>query len=219
MLPEALFELASTELAEESHDNAIEVLDRLLIMHGDWDRIPEARLMLGEVYFSRGDYLTARSEYQRFLDRYPTHPGSADASLGVCSSLSELAPISQRDQRYTQEAMLTCRNVVIDYAGSTQSVRAAEISNVLRLKLAEKEYETGAFYFRRQAWFSAIKYFEFVANLYPESEYAPAALLGIYQANLAVEYTEEAEEARLLLLDRYPDSEAAAEIRIDGPGA
>jgi len=219
MLPETLFEMATKELAEENHDNAIEVLDRLLIAHGDWERIPEARLMLGDVYFDRGEYLTSRSEYQRFLDRYPTHPGAADASLGVCSSLAELAPISQRDQTYTDEAMQNCRNVVIDYAGSTQSVRAAEISNELRLKLAHKEFLTGEFYFRRNAYFSAIKYYEFVANLYPESEFAPAALLGIYRANLEEGYDEEAEEARQQLLTRYPDSEAAAEIRIDGSGA
>jgi outer membrane protein assembly factor BamD len=218
MSPEELFQIATTEFTEENHNNAIEVLDRLLVAHGDWERVPDARLMLGDVYFDKGDFLTARSEYQRYLDRYPTQGGAPDASLGVCRSLAALAPMPQRDQSYTDEAMSNCRNVVIDYAGSTHSVQAAEISNELRLKLAEKEYLTGDFYFRRGIWFSAIKYYEFVANLYPESDFAAPALLGIYRSNLEVGYENEAEEARLLLLDRYPDSDASAEIRVDGSG-
>ena len=218
MLPEELFERATTEFSEANHDNAIEVLDRLLVAHGDWERVPAARLMLGDVYFDKGDFLTARSEYQRYLDRYPTQAGAPDASLGVCRSLAALAPMPQRDQTYTDEAMSNCRNVVIDYAGSTHSVQAAEISNELRLKLAEKEYLTADFYFRRGVWFSAIKYYEFVTNLYPESDFAAPALLGIYRSNLEVGYEDEAEAARQLLLDRYPDSDAAAEIRIDGSG-
>ena len=219
MEPEVLFELAKTEFAEGDHGNAIEVLDRLLIAHGDWDRIPEARLMLGDVYMDRGDYLTARSEYDRFIDRYAGHPGSPHASLGVCKALSALAPTPQRDQTYTEDAITSCRNVVLDYGGLPQSSEAAVISNELRLTLAEKEYMNADFYFRRGLNDSAIKYYEFVARLYPESKFAPLALLGIYRANQEIGYDDLAEEARQRLLTQYPDSESAAEIRIDGSGA
>jgi len=219
MEPDVLFELAVTEFANGDHGNAVEVLDRLLIAHGDWDRIPEARLMLGNVYMDRGDYLTARSEYDRFLDRYAGHPGSTDAALGVCKALAALAPTPQRDQTYTQDAITSCRNVVLDYAGLPQSSEAAVISNELRLTLAEKEYLTADFYFRRDLHDSAIKYYEFVANLYPESEFAPLALLGLYLSNQAIGYDDLADEARQRLLTQYPDSESAADIRIDGSGA
>lgn len=219
MGPDVLFQLATTEFADGNHDNAIQVLDRLLVNHGEWDRLPEARLMLGDVYFDRGDYLTARSEYTRFLDRYPGHPRSPDAALGVCKSLARLAPTPQRDQGYTQDSIASCRNVVIDYGGSPQSEEAARISNELRDTLAEKEYLNADFYFRRKMFDSAIKYYEFVANLYPESDFAPQALLGIYLSNQAIGYDDLAEEARQRLLTRYPDSESAAELRTDGSGS
>lgn len=214
--PDALFEIALAELADGDHGNAIRVLDRLLRTHGDWDRIPEARLLIGDVHFDRGDYLTARSEYTRFLDRYAGHEGSADAALGICKALAAMAPSPQRDQGYTQEAMTSCRNVVIDFSGLPQSAAAAEISNELRHTLAEKEFLNADFYFRRKMFDSAIKYFEFTANLYPESEYAPRALLGIVRSNEEIGYEDIAEEARQRLLAQYPDSEAAAEIRTDG---
>lgn len=216
--PDRLFEIAQTEFAEGNHGNAVEALDRLLVAHGDWPRVPEARLMLGDVYYDRGDYLTARAEYGRFLDRYAGHRASADAALGICASLAELAPKPQRDQGYTQEAMSSCRNVVLDYGGQEQAARAAQISNELRLTLAEKEYMTADFYFRRKMYDSAIKYYEFVVNLYPESEYAPLALLGVYEANSAIGYDDLAEEARQRLLAEYPESEAAETIRADEEG-
>ncbi len=216
--PDELFQMAEAEFAEGKHDNAIRALDRILRDHGDWDRVAEARLMLGNVYFDREDYLTARAEYNRFMDRYPGHPAAPDAALGVCRSLGALAPIPQRDQGYTREAISACRNVVIDFAGLEQSAEAARISNSLRHTLAEKEFLNAEFYADRNMWDSAIKYYEFVVNLYPESEFVPGALLGIYRMNQAIGYDDLAEQARQRLLEEHPESAAAAEIRMaNGP--
>lgn len=214
--PEQLFQIATTEFQEGDYDEAVLALDRLLLAHGDWGRIPEARKMLGDVYFAREDFLTAQAEYQRFLDRYAGHPASPEAALGICRSLAQLAPTPQRDQEYTQEAITSCRNVVIDYAGTEASAEAAQLSNALRHTLAEKDFLNAEFYFRRNLWDAAIKYYEFVANLYPESEFAPRALLGLYNANQAIGYDDLADEARQRLLERYPDSEAAEELRANG---
>ena len=210
-----LFGMATERFESGDHGEAIQMLDRILIAYGDWSGVPDARLMLGDVYFERGDFLTARSEYTRFIDRYAAHPRSAEAALGVCKSLAELAPNPNRDQGYTQEAISSCRNVVIDFAGNAASAEAARISNELRHTLAEKEFLTGEFYFRRNLWDAAIKYYEFVANLYPESEFAAPSLLGVYRANVEIGYDDLAEAARDLLLQRYPDSEAAAELNAE----
>ena len=174
--------------------------------------------MLGDVYYDKNDFLTARAEYRRFLDRYAGHPRSADAALGICRSLAGLAPRPQRDQTYTQEAMGACRNVVVDFAGLQQAAEAAQVSNNLRLTLAEKDFLNAQFYFRRRMYDSAIKYYEFVVNLYPESEFAPQALLGLSRANIEIGYEDLAEEARERLFREYPDSEAAQEARADEEG-
>lgn len=208
--PAELYAMAEAEMAEEDYSTAIRILERLLVANGDWERLPEARLALGNAHFASEEYLTARAEYQRFLDRYAGHAGSADASLGICKSLASLSPRPQRDQGYTQEAMASCRNVVVDFAGQSHAAEAAQISNGLRQVLAEKEFMNAEFYFRRRMYDSAILYYQFVVNLYSESEYAPDALLGIYRSNQAIGYQDLADEARDRLLLEYPDSEAAA---------
>ncbi len=214
--PDQLFAVATDEFENGDHDNAIEVLDRILAVHGDWPRVPEARLMLGDVYAEKGDLLTARAEYTRFLDRYAGHPSSAMASLGICSSLAELAPKPERDQGYTQEAMVSCRNVITDFPGTEQAIQAAEISNSLRHILAEKEYSNGDYYFRRRLYDAAIKYYEFVVNLYPESAFAAEALWGMCLSNNAIGYDDLAEDAIEQLVRDYPDSNAASMVTADG---
>lgn len=219
MLPEELFQLATAEFAEGEHENALRALDRLVLTHGNWDRLSEARLLLGDVYFDGGDYVNARTEYTRFLDRYAGHARSPDASIGVCRSLARLAPTSQRDQAYTEEALTSCRNVVIDFAGLPQSIEAAQISAELHHTLAEKEFLNAEFYFRRKLWESAIKYYTFVTTLYPDTEFVAPSLLGIYLSYGQFGYDDLAEDARERLLREYPDSESATSVRIDGPGS
>jgi outer membrane protein assembly factor BamD len=214
-----MYRLGLQKYEEREWDDAIRTLDRLLVSFGSSELLPAARLLLANARFSKGDFLTAQSDYQRFLDRYPGHADAPLAALGSCRSLSQLSPVPQRDQDYTNDALATCRNVVLDYAGTPQAVEAAEIANGMRLKLAEKEYLNGAYYLRRKLYDSAIKYFEFVVQLYPDTAWAPMALLGIYRSNLAIGYDDLAEEARERLVREYPDSPAASEVRTDGAGS
>jgi outer membrane protein assembly factor BamD len=215
----ALYRMALEEYQNGEYDDAIRALDRLLVSHGDWEQVPDARMLLAHAHYGKEDYLTARAEYMRFLDRYSGHPDAPKAALGVCKSLAALSPEPPRDQSFTQDAMTVCRNVVIDYSGSPEATEAVEISNRMRVKLAQKEMLTAEFYFRRKLYDSAIKYYEFVANGFAETEYAPQALLGIYLSNQAIGYDDIAEEARKQLLERYPDSEAAAQIRANVTGS
>lgn len=209
----ALFRMAQQEASEGDRDNAIRTLDRLLLAYGDWEGVPDARILLGDLYQENGEHLTASTEYRRFLDRYPGHPRAAEAALGRCRAFAALSPRPERDQTFTQQALTDCSNTAADFAGTSHAAEAQEISQRMRETLAEKEYLNGEFYLRRNIPDSAIKYFEFVLQSFPDTEYAPRALLGIYKANMAIGYDDLAEEARERLLTRYPDSQAAAEVR------
>ena len=214
-----LYRMALQEYEEGDYDNVVAALGRLLGTYGNWERVPDARLLLGHAYFAQEDFLTARTEYNRFLERYPGHRDAPAAGLGVCQSLAALSPHPQRDQAFTLDAMTTCRNIVIDYAGTPAAAAAAAVANRMRFKLAEKEFQNAEFYYRRKLYDSAIRYYEFVLALYAETEFAPRALLGLYRSNLAVEYDDLAEEAKQRLLREYPDSDAAREVRTNGAGS
>lgn len=214
---ETLFRTGQTEFEEGNFDNAIEALERLMVSYQSFDRLAEARFLLAQSYFGKEEFITSRAEYQRFLDRYVGHDLSAAAALGICQSLAALVPNPQRDQTFTREAITSCGNVIIDYAGTPESTEAAQVRQTLRETMAEKEYLNARHYFRRKQYDPAIKYFQFVVNLYPETPYAPQALLGIYRANTAIGYDDLAEEARSRLLNEYPASDSAAELLAEEP--
>ena len=213
MTEQELYLLARGRYEAQEWKESIQALDRFLVSFGASDLAPDVRLLLAHSHFANKDYLTSRSEYQRFLDRHPSHPEAPVAALGMCRSLAALAPVPARDQAYTLDAQAICRNVVLDYAGTPESAEAAELANGMRLQLAEKEYLNADFYMRRGLYDSAIKYYEFVVQLYTETVWARRALLGIYRANQAIGYEDLAEEARERLLAEYPDSPEAQEIR------
>lgn len=208
-----VFRLAQQELAEEDWGNASETLDRLLISFPDFERAEEAQFLLAEAYFRDEQYITAASEYARFLDRYPGSSRAPEAALGICQADEALSPITQRDQTYTDQALSVCRNVVTDYPGHPAAAEAAAIANGMRAKLARKLYDNGGYYLRRNLYDSAIIYFEDVVEQYPETEWAPRALASIIEAYTAIGYEDEVETARNRLLSQYPDSPEAKEHR------
>lgn len=217
-----VYQMALQEYENGDYGDAAETLDRLLLSYPSFEQAAEAYFLMAEAYFQDEQYITSSSEYTRFLDLYPAHPNAPRAALGVCRSYANLSPISQRDQTFTDQALTVCRNVVADYQGRPEAQEAGAIANEMRDKLAKKVYENGSYYLRRQFWDSAVIYFEGVVQNYPETEWAPRALVGIIQAYQEIGYEEEVELARTQLLTRYPDSPEAralgGETGEDGSG-
>lgn len=207
-----IYRLAQEEMEREDYSEAAETLDRLLLVFPTFEQAADAYFLMADAYYFDEQFITASSEYTRFLDRYPAHPRAPEAALGVCRSYAALSPISQRDQTFTDQALTVCRNVVADYRGQPISQEAAELANEMRGKLARKLYENGFYYFRREFYDSSVIYFEQVVERYPETEFAPKALLGIIQAYQEIGYEDEVETARQQLLSRYPDSPEAREV-------
>jgi outer membrane protein assembly factor BamD len=204
-----LWTMAQREFDRGDHADAAETLERLQAVFPTFERAADAQLLLARAYFEDEKYVTAQVEYTTFLDRYPAHPSAVDAALGVCRSYEALSPISQRDQTFTEQAATVCRNVQRDYAGAPQAEEARRISDEMHDKLARKDYDTASYYLRRDFHDSAIIYFEAVLSSYPDTEWAPRALVGIIEAYTEIGYEDEVEAARERLLAQYPDSPEA----------
>jgi hypothetical protein len=58
-----------------------------------------------------------------------------------------------------------------------------------------------------------------VVDLFAETDFAPKSLAGIYYSNVAIGYEDEAEAAKLRLLERYPESPEAASMRSNASGS
>lgn len=218
MTQDELWRYAVREFERERWARAIAALERLTLAYPNFEGIVDARYRLAQAYFKKEDYLIAASEFQRIMERYPSHELADDAALGVCQSYFELSPIPQRDQTYTRQGITACENVIRSYPGTESVVRASELRDSLRTKLAEKDYQNGDYYFRRRLYDSAIIYYEGVVERYPDTAVAPKALLRLVETYSRIGYQEEADSARARLLRQYPNSpEARQLVNADGP--
>ena len=93
-----LYDRAVQAFDEEDWDQAQLAAERLLFAYTSYDREVEVRFLLAETFLNKEEYLSASSEFQRMLDRFPGHPRAAEASLGICRTYGELSPNTQRDQ-------------------------------------------------------------------------------------------------------------------------
>lgn len=217
MTADEIFALGERAVEEEEWDRAVEAIERLLATHPGFDRRPEAHLLLGDAFFGDEEYITAASEYARLIDRYPSSVQARSAGLGICRSYAELSPIPQRDQSYTEQAANACANVVADFSGTSEAEEAEQIRVAMVEKLAEKVYLNGEFYLRRGFLDSAVLYFEDLVENYPDTPLAPRGLVRLIDIYGRIGYDDERDEARETLLDRYPDSAEARELR-EEPG-
>ena len=211
-----LYALAQKQFDAGKYEAAQQALDRLFIAFPNYERGAEAQLMLAETYVRREQYITAGAEFTRFIDRFPTNPAASEAALRRCKAAAAQSPNVQRDQKPTEDAVVSCTNVVSDYPGTASATEAAAIAKAMDLKLAEKIYSVGDYYYRRKYYESSITYFQMIEDDYSDTLWAPRALLGIMKAYEKIGYQDLVEETRKKILDAYPTSEEARGLADSG---
>lgn len=203
-----IYNIGVQAMEEERWDDAVGAFEAMVLTSG-FEYAAEARLRLAQSEFARENYIEARAEYQRTLDRFPTDTTASHAALGICRSLAELSPTPHRDQTFTRQARTSCRQVASDHAGTLVGLRASEIAVEMFNKLAERDYNTGLHYLKRNLLDSALLYFEEVENEYAATTWAPWAMMKKIEVFEKIGYTRDRDETREKLLELYPDSEPA----------
>ncbi|HEX6132527.1 MAG TPA: outer membrane protein assembly factor BamD [Longimicrobiales bacterium] len=209
---DALFQYAMEQYRERDWSDAISAFERFTYTFPADPRVAEARFRLGESFQGREEWVTAALEFNRLATDYPAGPWADDARFQVCRSYYELSPSPPRDQEYTVTAIDHCRSLISYYPDSEYLPRAEEMLLELTNKLAEKDYDNAEYYFRRRAYHSANVYYEWVVNHYPETPWAPRALLRLHESYTRLGYEQEAEAAKQRLLREFPTSPQAQQV-------
>jgi outer membrane protein assembly factor BamD len=211
--PNDLYRFGVEEYERGKYDRAIEALQRFLFQDPGHSKADSAQYLVGESYFGKKQYLTAASEYLRLAQNRPAAPLADDARYKACLCYYELSPRPELDQAFTLDAIEQCRSVMLLYPASAYAAEAASRIRELIDKLAEKDYLTAAYYFKRKAYESAIVYLEHVVANYTGTAIEPEAMLKLYESYLKVGFPDEAEDIKNRLLNRYPDSPQAEEVK------
>lgn len=197
---------------------ALPLMESFVQLHFADPRSPDMRLTLAQTYEQRRQWITVAAHYQRLLEDYPTSEHALTARFGICNAYYQLSPEPHLDQEYTYSGIAHCESVASNFPDTQQGAQAAEYLQELRDKLAEKVYNSGRFYVRRQALDAAVVYFREVVDNFPQTRFAPMALESLVETYDRLGYVEEAEAQRERLLRDYPESPEAQEVAAQAAG-
>ncbi len=166
----------------------------------------ETAYYLAECDYADGLYLEAARQFRRVADEHAAHPLAPDALLRAGDAQTELWKNPELDPEYGEAAMTTYRELVARFPDSRAAARAGPKLVKLADMFADKEFRNGRFYQRLKAYDSAILYFRSIVADYPQSRYAPLALLRLVQVYRILEYTEELRDTCEHLRRYYPQA-------------
>jgi outer membrane protein assembly factor BamD len=166
----------------------------------------EASYYQAECDFADGLFLEAAREFRRVADEHAGHRLAPDALLRAGDAQAELWRDPELDPEYGQAATSTYRELVARFPESRAAQRAATKLVRLADMFADKDYRSGRFYQRLKAYDSAILYFRGVVADYPQSRYAPQALLRLVQIYRLLDYADERRDTCDHLHRYYPQT-------------
>tara|TARA_X000000368_G_scaffold145370_1_gene114667 strand:+ start:242 stop:1030 length:789 start_codon:yes stop_codon:yes gene_type:complete len=168
----------------------------------------DALFFLGESYFLDEEYELALIEYEKLVSRMGFSPYIEKTRWRICETLMALSPNYYHDQESSRKAIVEIQQFLDDYPSSDYSVGADGLIKELRLRLAEKNMETGQLYFKLKAYDSAILAYEIVIKDYYDTVYYRDANLEVMRCLVllgnneeAKEFLEDLEESNQSLLD------------------
>jgi outer membrane protein assembly factor BamD len=210
--PDSLYEASLSRYREGDCGDAIVGLQRLTFELPPRDpRLAEVRYYLAECQLEEGDRLEAARSFRRVADEFPQHELAPNALLHAGDANRDLWRNPELDPTYGDAAMAVYRELLIRYPNSDAAGQGRERISELNEMFAEKEFKTGRFYMRLNAFDSAIIYFKAVVERYPRSSFAPKALMRLAEAYRKIGYVEERREICSHLHQYYPDTPDLAE--------
>lgn len=210
--PDVVYSRAQAAFAAHKNGRAATLFQQFLALSPGDPRVPLATYLTARAHMGTHEYVTAAADFLRVVNDFPSDTLSRPARMGLCEAYVKLSPRPELDQEYTNSAIAYCQSYAESYAATPAADRANGYVRDLQTKLAQKEYQTGMFYFRRKAYDAAVIYFSRAATDFPTTSVAPAALLKLVESYGAVGYVEERDAAKARLQRDYPQSAEAKSL-------
>lgn len=211
--PDREYRLAKEAFDAGRYTDAADHFNRLVLNYPDSEHAIEARYLLGQANFHNEEYPSAAQDFERFQQDFPADSLADDALYWAGRSYEAQSLKPQLDQGDTQRAISSFTELRRQYPNSSFAGEAEERIAALRERLAEKEYMNARYYFKQKLWKATEIYVKTLIEDYPQSRYVAPAYLMLVRAYEAQGKNEDAGRMRETLLEQFPDSPEAAEVR------
>jgi TolA-binding protein len=232
MLPEeqSSFDLAQRLFRDESYANAAQEYRRFIVNFPTSDRLPMARLRLGEAYFRGRNYAEATTALQGFLDNHPGHLEAAGAMRLMAEALQQMGEYRKAGAAYQdvhdaymggeyahQDLLLAGTN--LHRAGDLEQAETAFRSLMVRYPSSalrhEAAYQLGRVLLAAGRQAEALDRFQSLVEETQSTERKPDALLETGKLALARHDIDEAARVFGLLRTEFSGSRSAEESYLE----
>jgi len=186
---------AVKRMEKKNYTDAIRVLDDVKFQCGGSPVMDSAYYYTAISHIRLKQYDDARSEFEALYAEFPRSPFVEEAHFRVAQIRYMRSLPSFRDQADTKEAMRLFNDYVDLYPGGVYADSARALYASSLNKLAEKEFNTALFYRKQKEHNAALIYYRAVLSEYPESKFAPEAIVGMAEMLVLLQRTREAAEA------------------------
>lgn len=202
---EALFNAAVNELSRKKWDNAVSAFEKLTFDLPARDTLlPLANWYLAKAHAGRGEHILAAQAFNRLSESFATDSLADDAMFEAAREYQKLWRRPSLDANYGEQALSAYQSMLGLYPESELKDEAEKQMGMLQEWFADKDYQSGLYYFRRKAFDSAIIYFKDVVKNYPQTAKSREAYLRLAESYEAIRYREDKKEVCTTLQEKYP---------------
>jgi outer membrane protein assembly factor BamD len=188
-------QVAARRMEKKNYVDAIRILDDVKFQCGGSAAMDTVYYYTAVAYFSQKQYEEARAEFEALYGEFPRSPFVEEAHFRIAHTRYMRSLPSFRDQTETKEAMRLFNDYVDLYPNGVYADSAKALYALSLDKLAEKEFNNALFYRKQKEHNAALIYYRAVLSGYPESRFAPEAVVGMAEMLVALQRTREAAEA------------------------
>ncbi len=204
---EDLYNAAIDHMQKGEYRSSTEKFDEVERQHPYSVWATKAQLMAAYAYYQANRYDEAIVALDRFIQ---LHPANKDVSYAYyLKALSYYEQISDvaRDQKMTELALSSLRELISRFPNSKYSRDAKLKLDLTNDHLAGKEMEIGRYYHDKGQYLAAVNRFKIVVDKYQTTTHVPEALHRMTEAYYALGLPTEARKTAAVLGHNYPGSE------------
>jgi len=207
------FKEAFDLLKDEDYFDAREKLHTILGNCTGTGFMEDAQYLLAEAHFSSEEWIEAYSEYNLFINHYPSSPKAPLASYrkGLAAWSQDYVP--GRDETYTNDAIKAFNSFVKIYPEHAKIDSAKFYLSDLSERLADREMATAILYLKmKEPQATAIYLQEFITN-FPSSKRYGEALALLVESYTRLEQFEQAENYLAMMGEKLDKKVYGSQMR------
>ncbi len=201
-----LYQQAYDTFATQEYKKAIEQFEEVdrQYPYSEWAK--RAQVMAAYAAYRAQEFDEAALILERFVKLHPNNERTPYAYyLRALCHYDRITDVG-RDQKMTERAQQTLREVVSRFPGTEYARDAAIKLELTEDHLAGKEMQVGRYYLERAEYLAAINRFRYVIDAFQTTSHVPEALHRLVEAYLQLGVKEEAKKYAAVLGYNYPGS-------------